>query len=921
MRPISLKIEGFTSFKNETNIDFSRLEVFAITGDNGAGKSSILEAILFALYGKTHRLGKEKKDLVSLGSDKAAVLFEFSSGENRYRVTRSFKQKGNPFMKLEIQKGESWNTIAEQAQVNEEVERILRLPFDAFTKAVMIPQGHFDALLKPREPRERRKTLIDLFDLGIYDRMKTRANEVAREAEIEESQILQQFQSRYVDATPDKRKEVAREKKALAAESKRLVKERDSLMKQHERVREVLSLKKDHAAATSRLDEMQKALSDCGAKLAVVSETVEKSRALELEQVPILEQELQELSGIAEKVQSIAVKEAAFKEVEAAAKSAVVAEQKFQAQLKDLEKKRNAVQLRIRDVKAQLERHGFDEAQYLLLESLLSDLIELRSWAEDRAALQLRLRKESPAVEVLRKEVEQFAGKIRELERQHESARKAAEAARRDSEVLDLKLHLHKGDDCPVCGTRLQDTVDVPKNRMREIQNLSEKAQKKCASLEKELKELRDAGAKKTAEHHWRDQSLQEEMKQLAELNARIEAANTKYARQLQVEPSIAVHEYGLKRYEEQKALSASHRALQAELRDKENECTEFEKQIQEMSAAVTIAASEKERREAERERAAAEMADLRGSIVSIAGPGFKDVLPEELLAALRELRSQSAKRVESLRAASRNAELSFARLQQDESHAKKVLQQEQGTMDGLQKRMQALSSAELDYSELFAETVRAQMQSASAESSRVDHRLGEVSQQLEQIDRLLEEVKEQRQKLESARKRKDVYTILFKHLAGNQLQDYVVSALLQQLMESANHFLKDLTQGRYLLDLEKDNFVVQDSWASGQSRIVDTLSGGESFVVSLALALALSDFMKGGASLESLFIDEGFGSLHRDKLDLVYEALGALSGAGKVIGLVTHIEELAARFPARLHVSNTPSGSEVHLEQTESEW
>jgi exonuclease SbcC len=234
---------------------------------------------------------------------------------------------------------------------------------------------------------------------------------------------------------------------------------------------------------------------------------------------------------------------------------------------------------------------------------------------------------------------------------------------------------------------------------------------------------------------------------------------------------------------------------------------------------------------------------------------------------------------------------------------------------------MDSLSPKELEYSDLFAETVKAQAQTASAESSRADHRLGELSQQLEQIDRLLVEVKEQRDRLEALRKQKEIYGLLFKHLAGNQLQDYVVSALLQQLMESANHFLKDLTQGRYLLDLEKDNFVVQDAWASGESRIVETLSGGESFVVSLALALALSDFMKGGASLESLFIDEGFGSLHRDKLDLVYEALGALSGAGKVIGLVTHLEELAGRFPARLHVSNTPSGSEVHLVRTESEW
>src|SRR5262245_11689857 len=126
MRPISLEIEGFTSYKNRTRIDFSELEVFSIIGDNGAGKSSILEAMLFALYGKTYRLGKEKRDLVTLGSTEMAVFFEFSADGEKYRITRSFKQKGAPFVKLEALKDGNWATRAEQSQVNDEVEKILR---------------------------------------------------------------------------------------------------------------------------------------------------------------------------------------------------------------------------------------------------------------------------------------------------------------------------------------------------------------------------------------------------------------------------------------------------------------------------------------------------------------------------------------------------------------------------------------------------------------------------------------------------------------------------------------------------------------------------------------------------------------------------------------------------------------------------
>lgn len=920
MRPISLKIEGFTSFKNEVDIDFSQLEVFAITGDNGAGKSSILEAMLFALYGKTHRLGKEKKDLVSLGSDKAAVMFEFAAGGNRYRITRSFKQKGNPFMKLETLKDENWTTLAEQAQVNDEVEKILRLPFDAFTKAVLIPQGHFDALLKPREPKERRKTLIELFDLGIYDRMKTRANEIAQQAGFEESEILHQFESRYLDATPEKRKEIAQEKKSLAAESKKLSKEKETLLKQLERVREVLALKKDHLAVTARAADFHGVLVECEGKLETAASALDSCRARELEEIPMLEREIRMLSEGAEKLKRLADREKSLSAADKSLERFREQDRDARKQILDMEKTRDRASSEIVKIETRLQKHGFQESLFAKLESLFDEFITLSSWRNELSKLSAQVQNETPAVESLQKEIKILAEKNAEASRQYERVKNDAAAARRESEVLDLKLHLHRGDHCPVCGTHLQSPVEVPKSRVREIQELNAKTEKKCALLEAELKELQSLSARKTAEHHWRDQSLRDEEKQIAALVARIEAKNKDLVSKIKMDPAAAADELGRKLYEDQKALRSEYRALQLELREKENENREREKQIHEITVALKIAASEIARLDTERKKMAAEIAALQSQIpLEIAS--IKPAAVADSISAVDKRRKDITRRIEQLRGATRDAEVGVARLQQDHSHASKALKQEQTQLARLDRRLEGLSEKENGYSDLYAETLAARVQTATAESSQLERRLGEVSQQLDQIDRLLEEVKEQRERLDSARKRKETYGLLFRHLAGNQLQDYVVSALLQQLVESANQFLKGLTQGRYLLDLEKDNFVVQDSWASGQSRIVETLSGGESFVVSLALALALSDFMKAGAALESLFIDEGFGSLHRDKLDLVYEALGALSGTGKLIGLVTHLEELAGRFPARLHVFNTPSGSEVHLEKTETEW
>jgi len=107
---------------------------------------------------------------------------------------------------------------------------------------------------------------------------------------------------------------------------------------------------------------------------------------------------------------------------------------------------------------------------------------------------------------------------------------------------------------------------------------------------------------------------------------------------------------------------------------------------------------------------------------------------------------------------------------------------------------------------------------------------------------------------------------------------------------------------------------IVRDSWNGDEQRPIETLSGGETFVIALSLALSLSEFMKGGVSLESLFLDEGFSNLDRQRLDLVSDALGNLPLYGKVVGVITHLEELAERFPVRVRVKNSPEGSSINV-------
>src|SRR5262249_24882155 len=142
MRPINLEMEGFTSFRQRAVVDFSQFDLFAITGPTGAGKTSIIDAMTYALYGCTPRIGnKSIKELISQGSDRLKVLLEFSSGKSRYRIARETKWTGRSSItsiRLEEKDGESWVPRADRiGQADPLVEAIVGLDFNGFTKSVV----------------------------------------------------------------------------------------------------------------------------------------------------------------------------------------------------------------------------------------------------------------------------------------------------------------------------------------------------------------------------------------------------------------------------------------------------------------------------------------------------------------------------------------------------------------------------------------------------------------------------------------------------------------------------------------------------------------------------------------------------------------------------------------------------------------
>ena len=159
------------------------------------------------------------------------------------------------------------------------------------------------------------------------------------------------------------------------------------------------------------------------------------------------------------------------------------------------------------------------------------------------------------------------------------------------------------------------------------------------------------------------------------------------------------------------------------------------------------------------------------------------------------------------------------------------------------------------------------------------------------------------------------LYRQLALDLRSNEFPDFLMTRVQATLAARASQIVREVTEGRYDLLFKEGDYHVLDTWNTGEPRSAKTLSGGESFITSLALALALSDTLAGSKALGALFLDEGFGTLDPETLYSVTQVLQALGAQGRMVGVITHVSALSESLPHRLVVQKGPQGSSVSWE------
>lgn len=789
MRPLQLELSGFTAFRDPVVVDFADVDFFALVGPTGSGKSSIVDAICFALYGCIPRYDDERliAPAISQGLLEARVRLDFEVDGTQYVAVRVARRQGSGASTREARLERGDEILAGNAdEVSAAVEKLLGLPFDHFTKCVVLPQGDFARFLHDK-PSKRQDLLVRLLNFGIYDAMGRRANEIAAVEQSRAERIKSELEQDLAEATAE----------SLEAAKNRLV--------------SLEELKTLVADAAPQLRETEASLESASKSATAAEAWIELLGTL---------RPPEQLGALAENLTNASQKVVTAKEGVGLANAAVTA--------------------------------ALEDARGL----------------PDRATLELareshsRREKLAPQVEVATKEShraenaeDKAATAQREAEDRLKEAGEACEGARRDERAHDLARLLKKDGPCPVCG---QIVAKIPRSKpVRHLED-AEKAERAAASQAESVRQAHLQAAKDLAAA---TKNLEQLTKQLHEVESAVAE-----------QPDVSTINDLLKQLDaaEQRrdlALDAANQANE-QLVSAESDLTEASKLMSSFQEAF----------------------DAQRDSVAPLGP----LIPkrENLEADWNQLAKWAAAQSKTQVKIGEQARTEAAKLEASRNSIN-------ADLDDVCRKADVEVIEGRHGDAVLAASIRAQ-----EKVTRIEKAIGTVQTLGKQL-----KIAETQHELAKA---------LGRHLSSTGFEKWLINEALCRLCEGATSLLQELSDGQYSLAIDDaNNFLVVDHRNADATRSAKTLSGGETFLASLALALALSEHLSelaatGSARLDAIFLDEGFGTLDPETLEIVAAAVESLGAQGRMVAVVTHVRELAERVPVRYEVRKGPHSSTI---------
>ena len=864
MKPIFLRMKAFGPFLKEQKVDFSAFEksgLFLISGNTGAGKTTILDAMTYALYGRSS--GGTRGNFISMRCQNAApgditeVEFIFSIRGKKYKFVRSVRMARKNYIAehdaLYMTDDGSFMPFFEnptQKNVESKAEELMGLSYEQFRQVIILPQGQFEKLLTAKS-EEKEDILTNLFGADIWQKAAENMTEKVNE------------KRRYLDG--------------LNAEINRVFKEYG--VENTQEMCELLKSDEDKYKAEI------KALAENEENLKKLRKKFEEETALS-EKFAVLETNEKRLENLNSRKNDIEEKQKCIKNAEKAVglKSEYESMKKAKDALKLREKNFGDCGKRLLDAEKLLKEaeETLNILKKVNIEEKKQTLAQTEEKCKEAAALKSELKNTEKELEVYTKKERRYTAenaeiKSERLKSEREQARLFGEYAKMFDEYIsgiggELAAELKENEPCPVCGS-LHHPSPAKKSETTVTRN----------DIDGEKAKI-DSAAKKTEDINGR---LAENEEKLKNISAQLMQYT---AEQKQIKLQLEKNEFS-------ESDGAELTRLKEEIVNYESERSESEKAY--ASASNAFAATSEAYKTAEKEHKAAKKEYNANK--------FEELLKNTDFADEQEFVEYLNTDIEELKS---ETQAWFIETESCLHNIEKV-----------RREIGEKSKPDIERTREEAERLDGEIKTEQLNAGLLKERVGKLKTALNNTEKSAAEYEAEDLKW----KENNLFLKRVRGDSGIGLRRYALGIMLSEVISEANRLLENVYGGRYRLyrsaslsKREKSGleFEVSDSQTSGK-RDVTSLSGGEKFLVSLALSIGLLTSLQsqmGGIRPEAMFIDEGFGTLDENSAADAVSLLCVMKNSAAVVGIISHVDFLKENITSGIEVIKKDVGSELKM-------
>ena len=1005
MKPIRLELKEFGPYKNEI-IEWDRIinePIFLITGKTGSGKSTLFDAITYALYNKTTG-GKDIASLrtkTALDKDKTQVNFDFELSGKKYRIERTlaYLKAGNKNLtsgKVALMQynNEKLEVIATKEQeVKEKIEELIGLDDKQFCQIIILPQGKFKEFLLSKSS-EKKETLRSLFNTYFYQKFVEQLQEQGKKLDNshkqKEKELITRFEQFDIEEELTKfeylkdenfeeiKNIIYSQEETIKNEKKELLKLERSFSKEKEKFIELSKLNDKFTQLESNKSELEK-LSEKEDYYGKLRLEVEKLKELQKSKDKIIE------------YSTLLNKQSQLRKIE---KDLLIDTEKYKLDLennKKLELELNAQKTDIEELrkktidykffynnlnelnlaKTNIEIYGktleeltlkkeiykeLDSSLKVAKESYLEDIEEKNILDSSIGKLKLEVLKKEQDVEKLEEYNNKFSGvndkslkltldkkQLEELELEKKKLEQEVELLNKNKEqeiLNDFLLKLHEGDDCPLCKQKIEHLPDIPDLAVvdESIEKSLQKVNKDIIQLETLIKkDEEEIGKISTLLKNLGDTINFKAKEELLQLEDELKAENIKLTDISKVIRTSEDKIKGLNReIEELSELFKNEDEIKQNYLEAKNKIEQFEKNVK-----------------VELDEFAGYYEKIQSQVEEF--DNTYNVLQNnsnELLVRKTKLETEQknnktnllevSKRIENIVDSFTNSKLNkyYVTLEMAEEDIEKLnnLEDYESQINKFEDTkkiiVNSIEKLEEELKELNQPDLEEEQQKLQDIESQVNDFIEKVAilnTRLENNKKLYKKIhSEYIELLESSKEIREI--VAFSDVVSGKtenrksLETYVQGYYLDLILVAGTKRLLQMTNDRY-------RFIRRDEKSKGgglqgleieihdiylnSTRIISSLSGGELFLASLALALGLAEVIQnesGGISLETIFIDEGFGSLDAETLDIALTTLIDLQSYGRNIGIISHVSELKERIRPKVEVYSKDNYAKIKM-------